>query len=458
MERQAKMCQHKESEVGELSRRVILAIVCVGLAQIAAPTWADQKPLELTFDSSVKLALEKSPLVRMAEQQVVKAAGSVTTARAGKGPQLEASATHTRMGPIATFTIPFGTQLETIQLGTPKATLGKISLVQPIDIWGVINAAESAAEFNLLSQRFALEAARQKITQGVQSGFLGALRSQALQRVVEEGLQAADEHVRIARAHFEAGTAPHFDVLRAEVQAASFRQNLVVATNAIKLATAALNKIIGLDVSTPLAFKEPPAAEPAVPVLEPALEEAARQRPEILQSLVIEKAAAKGVYLAKAGLKPTFGILADLNINLNAIALGAQSRTWDVSAALSLPLFDSGATRGKVKSARADLQSAKLATEDTKRQVDLEVTQARIGMQDAAERLSTARKDVEQAREALRLANVRYQAGVATAVEVTDAEVALTQSRTNEVNATYDYMQARAQFDRALGRPPVEAK
>jgi len=441
-----------------LSRKLFLASACVALAISVGAAGEEKSPLELTYESSVGLALQKSPAVRIGEQQVVKAAGTVTTARAAKGPQLAGSVVHLRTGPISTFTIPFGPVPETISIGVPRDTRGTLSLAQPIDILRAISTAQSAAELNLLSARLALEAIRQKIALAVQSGFLGALRAQELQRVADEALQAAEEHVRIARAHFEAGTAPHFDVLRAEVQAATFRQNLVAARNAVLLAAAALDRTIGLDVTTPLTLKQPPAAETSVPDLEPSLKEAAKQRPEVLQAQVIERAASKGVYLARTNLFPSLAILADYNFDLNPSDLGGLSRSWSVSAALSIPLFDSGATRGKVKSAKADLQSARLNKEDTERQVDLEVTQARIGMQDAAERLTTAQKDAEQAREALRLANVRYQAGVATAIEVTDAEVAMTQARTSEVNATYDYLQARAQFERALGRPLPEPK
>ena len=441
-----------------MSRKLFLASACVALAISVGAAGEEKSPLELTYESSVGLALQKSPAVRIGEQQVVKAAGTVTTARAAKGPQLAGSVVHLRTGPISTFTIPFGPVPETISIGVPRDTRGTLSLAQPIDILRAISTAQSAAELNLLSARLALEAIRQKIALAVQSGFLGALRAQELQRVADEALQAAEEHVRIARAHFEAGTAPHFDVLRAEVQAATFRQNLVAARNAVLLAAAALDRTIGLDVTTPLTLKQPPAAETSVPDLEPSLKEAAKQRPEVLQAQVIERAASKGVYLARTNLFPSLAILADYNFDLNPSDLGGLSRSWSVSAALSIPLFDSGATRGKVKSAKADLQSARLNKEDTERQVDLEVTQARIGMQDAAERLTTAQKDAEQAREALRLANVRYQAGVATAIEVTDAEVAMTQARTSEVNATYDYLQARAQFERALGRPLPEPK
>jgi OMF family outer membrane factor len=97
--------------------------------------------------------------------------------------------------------------------------------------------------------------------------------------------------------------------------------------------------------------------------------------------------------------------------------------------------------------------TAKLSEEDTRQSISLEVTQALLNITESQERLRTTAKDVEQAREALRLAGVRYKAGVSTAIEVTDAEVALTQVLSNRVSALYDYQLALASYRRALGRP-----
>jgi len=85
--------------------------------------------------------------------------------------------------------------------------------------------------------------------------------------------------------------------------------------------------------------------------------------------------------------------------------------------------------------------------------ISLEVRQAVLNILNAQERLAAAEKGVDQAREALRLANVRFEAGVSTAVEVSDAQVALTDAQTNLVNAMNDYRQALARYERAIGAP-----
>jgi outer membrane protein len=80
------------------------------------------------------------------------------------------------------------------------------------------------------------------------------------------------------------------------------------------------------------------------------------------------------------------------------------------------------------------------------------VRTALVDLEEATERRRAASANTAQAREALRIAPVRYTAGLAPNVEVTDAQVALTQARSNEVNAAYDYLAALANLNRGLGR------
>lgn len=442
----------KDREGTQLRRDLVMFAAICALALSGAVVTASE-PLKLTLEQSISVALEKSPAVRIARQQVAKAAAAVREARSAKYPVIEGSVTHQRTGPIPTFEVQVGPVTEKISIGTPESTLSRAQLTLPVDISGLIATAQDAAELQYLGARFALEQARQQVALAVEQAYLNVLRAEALDRVARESLESAQEHLRLARARFEAGVVPQFDVLRAEVQLANFRQQAVASANAVKLAYAALNRAMGTDVETALTLVEPPEPGLVKPDPDESLAEALKQHPEALQAAVLVKAASKGVRLARAGLRPSLALVAGQNWQSPVSSFAGRPQWWDVTAALSLPLFDSGATRAKVKQAMADAAAAKLAEEDVRQQISLEVTRAVLNIAESQERLRTADRDVEQAREALRLAQVRYKAGVSTAIEVTDAEVALTQALTNRVNALYDYELALASYNRALGRP-----
>ena len=108
-----------------------------------------------------------------------------------------------------------------------------------------------------------------------------------------------------------------------------------------------------------------------------------------------------------------------------------------------------------MKQARARLESSKVNYDDSVRQVDLEVQTAYAQLQQARETIESQGKNVEQALEAVRLAQERLSAGAGTQLEVLDARVALTRARTTELQARSDYNTALAEFDRATATDTV---
>jgi len=439
-------------------RQVALATVAVAVFTFATRCYAQvqpgaapavEQPAPLTLEESIRTALANNTDVRTAEEQVAKARAVTRQARAGLGPQVSAGVTHSWTGPIASMTV--GTQ--TVVLGVPETTITQLSLALPVDISRQISTAVGSADLARLAQEFGLAAVRQSVALQVQEAYLGVLRVQALENVAREALAAAQEHHQIAQLQQKAGVVAPFDVLRAEVQVASYRQDLLAKQNAVDLAVANLNRVMGTDVNRPLRLVEPALTERAAVELAASQQEAEQRRPEVLQAQTLLQAARKGVKLARAGLQPSFALAAGYSYDANPSGFAGQSESWNVSAAVRLPLFDSGATHARVHQAQADVATAELRERDAGQQVSLEVRQAYLSLREAKQRMSTSEKDVAQAREALRLAQARYRAGVSASVEVTDAEVAFAQSLSNQVNARYDYELAQARLDRAVGRP-----
>jgi outer membrane protein TolC len=137
----------------------------------------------------------------------------------------------------------------------------------------------------------------------------------------------------------------------------------------------------------------------------------------------------------------------------------ANKKSWSLNAQLNIPIFDGGLTRARVDESKSDVEAAKNTLEQARQAVGLEVRSALLNLQEANRNRQTAAANVVQAREALRIAQVRFQAGVSTTVEVTDAQSALTQSQNNQVNADFDYLKAEAQLRKALGRMvPAETR
>ena len=121
-----------------------------------------------------------------------------------------------------------------------------------------------------------------------------------------------------------------------------------------------------------------------------------------------------------------------------------------MGANVTLNLYDGGEARARAREAEANIAIAETNFANQRNQIRLDVEQAYSQLQSNFENIQTASVALEQAREALRLARLRFQAGVGTQTEVIDSETRLTQAEGDRVNAILSYNRALAQLQRAI--------
>lgn len=327
----------------------------------------------------------------------------------------------------------------------------RASVTQYLDIFRLIPTAKDVVNLTRDFYVLDLERVSNETALTTKNAFFSVLRAQALVGVQQEQVTAARESVRIAQARFAAGAAAQFDVVTAQTTLSNAQQQLIQAQNQLELAQASLNNALGQPQDTPITLQAPPL--PAFDQtfdLNQNLETAYARRPESRQAdsnLVI---AQRLIKLAGATLLPTLGLVG--SANYNGIASGSQSRNTEaVTAQLGIPLYDGGTTHSRVRSARIDLDTQTLSRTQLRQNVALEVRQAISNILNAQARAQASQQGVAQAQEALRLANVRYQNGRGTFLEVTNAQAQLVQARSNLLNAQFDYQSSLAQRTRALG-------
>src|SRR5262249_29962233 len=196
--------------------------------------------------------------------------------------------------------------------------------------------------------------------------------------------------------------------------------------------------------ATPLGLPEPPAE------VDPLIKQALQNRPEIAQVRASQAAARAAIALAEAGLKPNVTVSAGPVVNT---ADPTQRFLVDFTGtiAMTIAILDGGLTQAKVNEAKTRLQQAQVTEDQTKQQVELDVRNAFLGLLDAADSLRSALAQQTSSREALRIANVRFQAGVGLQLEVVTAVQNLTSADANVLTAQFNYNVALAQLDRAVG-------
>jgi len=128
------------------------------------------------------------------------------------------------------------------------------------------------------------------------------------------------------------------------------------------------------------------------------------------------------------------------------------NEAWSIGLSLNWSFFDGGGRIARYQEAKALLEGARAAVKSTELSILQNVEQAEIAVEETAERIQAAQALVASAQENFRLAQGRFDAGVGTILELTDAQLALTQAQNTESQALADYRIALARLDRAVGR------
>jgi outer membrane protein TolC len=136
--------------------------------------------------------------------------------------------------------------------------------------------------------------------------------------------------------------------------------------------------------------------------------------------------------------------------------LSDRQKGWKFGVQADWSIFDSFATAGRVQQARAQTEVSRYALQQAELDLDVQVRRAYSALTEASELVIASQKVVTQAEESLRLAKARFAAGAAVQLDILDAQVALTESRTNEVQAIHDFNVSAARMQHALGEYGAE--
>jgi outer membrane protein len=403
-----------------------------------------QRPI--TVDEAVAIALEYQPNILARLNDYVAAKYRVDQALAPLLPQLTGSVSTSRSQTVILGTGTGATIATPVSRDFGQTLSAQVILSQLLFDFGK-NAASTEAARKLADVALEdVELQRQIITQSVKQQYTNINFAQRLIRVNEQALQRAELNLRSARGFFEVGTRPKSDVTRAEVDVANARVDVIRARNAERLARVALNTAMGVRADTPTQVLDNLVYQPSNIDRVRVVDEAQRRRPESRQARLRAEA-------AEAQAKRTFrDFFPDVT---GSGAYGGIRSTFDEqwSATLSLQwsIFDGGNRIARYREARANVDAAQARVRATELDIQREVEQAVITVTEAEERIQAAQKSVESAQENFRLAQGRFDAGVGTILELTDAQLALTQAQNLEAQALADYRIALSNLDRATG-------
>jgi outer membrane protein len=420
-------------------KSLALAVAC-GYMLLSAVAFA--APVELSLEDSINLALQNNPTLKIAVSEQDKASWALREAQAGQGPTLgfehrdaRAKSAPSTINPTPTPTNDFN---NTVRLSLPLYSGGKV------------DGAIGQAKYGLKSADLGVAETRQQLKLDATTAYFNLLQTRNLLQVRQESVDNLAAHLKNVQAQYDVGTVAKSDVLRSEVELADAQQNLIIAQNNYDLAMANLNNVVGLPLDTDIKLKEELKYEQSKLTLNDGVKFAMQYRPDILQAEYSLQGAKEGVKVARSGFLPAVSLVGSNNWTDDRFP-GSKNSNWSVYVTASLTLFDTNLTLSKVKEAESSVVKADQQYRQTKDNVSLEVRQSYLSMKEAEKRIDTSKVAVAKAEEDFSIAQVRYNAGVGTNLDVIDAQLALAQAKTNYIQALYDYNTSKAKLDKAMG-------
>lgn len=447
-----------------LTRRFLrtIAFLLVGgacLAQTNPPAWP-RTPL--TLQEILEIAVRQNPAILRGKQDIEESQGIALQLRSSYTPKLRSTGRYSALdsGKIESteFAIP-GVSTNSVKFQGDQNWNADLQVTQPIYAGGRLRSAHRQSKLTLEASLANYRTTVADALLQVRITYHDLLLAAENIVVNEASIVLLEKELADTRRRFDAGSAPRFNVLRAEVELANAKPRLFRARNAQRTARNQLATLLGFDVpkesgvEIPLEVAGKLALETHEVALMDAIQRGLAQRSELRSLRAVSSIRDEELLQARAGYYPNLALFAGYGWQNRTFphALDESVEGWGAGAQMSWDIWDFGTTRGKVDAAKARKQRTRIDSDDTSRQIVFQIRTAHSNFLEAKEVLESQSRVIEQAEEALRLATARADAGSGTQLDVLSAQTALTEARSTYAQALRDHAVAWDRLQRAIG-------
>jgi outer membrane protein len=432
-------------------RRAVSGVVVAAIAA-SGQTTTTPSPVTMSLGDAIRAAAVHSAPAEVARLRIDEARARVTEARSALLPRVS--------GNVVQAGRSFNTATFGLSLPGFNPNGEVVGPVNTTDLRGQIGQTifDAAARARVTAARSAVDATAADASNAAEQAasvagvaYVRALRAEANLRSRTADSTLSADLLEIARQSLEAGVGIGLDVTRAQSQLAATRAALIGARNDRARSRLELLRAVGLPLETPVNLADSLGTVTVDQIPEPtaAVDAAMRQRADIRAIEAQINASRQQVNAIRAERLPSFGLLADEGLIGKSPAHLLPTYTWGLQ--VSVPIFDGNRRQARVAEQSAAIQELEVRERDLRAQVAVEVRGALLDLSSAREQVEAARERVRFAEQEVSQARDRFSAGVAGNADVISASLSLSAARTGLVEAEAAYQGARVALARAEG-------
>jgi outer membrane protein TolC len=421
-----------------------------------------------TLQQAIDFALRQNINIKNSVLDGVSAEGRIREVKASALPQIAGSASLTdnliiqRAFLPANFFDPNASPdapAVPVQFGVKYSGNATINLNQVIYSPSLNVGLRAAATYRELAQRN-LQGSKVTVAEQVAKAYYSVLVSLERAKLLDYNISRLDTLLNETRALNQQGFVEKLDVQRLDVQANNLRAERQNVQNLLELSYTLLKFQMGMGINDEITLAEQlqdRSVEDLRPLIssDPTFRYSSRIDYSTLETQI--KLAEQDIELTQKGYFPTLAGFANYGYNSGRNAIGQLvTAPWlnfaTVGLSLQVPIFDGFQKRYQIAQKRVTLQKAHNNGELLRNSIDLQIRQSSITLRNGLQTLETQQRNRDLAQEIVRVSRIKYKEGVGSSIEVLNAEASLREAQTNYFASLYDFLIAKVDQDRALGR------
>jgi outer membrane protein len=413
----------------------------------------------LTLEKSIQMGLENNKQLKISGAKVLESEAKASEVGSYLLPKVSLSASYTRLSDVPPFevNIPIAPAPIKIQDALLNNYSLKASVQQPLFTGFRLSSAKKAADLNKKATSELYEAELNNTSLNISTAFWNAFRAEKMVELASKSIERTKILLRDTKNFLDNGLVTKADYLKIDVLFSNSKLAELEAKNGLKLAEAALNKEIGLDLTEDVKIS---ASVPIVDFSEYNLDnliaEGISQRAEIKSYTMRLDASDANITMANSGWYPNIALFGDyVYSNPNQRIMPLEDKfydTWDVGVALNWNIWDWGETSAKAEQALQQKVQVENALQNIKDNIKLEIYSAYLNLHKEYDKVQLNKLTLEQAQASLEITRNQYIVQMASSNDLVDAETTFLKAETNLISAQIDFELAKIKLNKAVGR------
>ncbi len=402
-----------------------------------------EKNVDMTLDNCLRIALGNNPQINAAFQDILASDARIKQVWSNYFPTISWQTGYSRLRQLQ-LSDALGRRLE-----FNYYLLGQISLQQMLYDFGVTQNQATIRKLDYESYKKTFEATVNNVIYQTKDAYYNVLYAYEARRVAQDTVDKYQLFYDQAKAFYQIGMNPKVDVTIAESNLSNAKLKFIQADNAVNLAIAKLNNIMGVPYIEKYDIVDRLQYKPINLSFEEAIDIARESRPELKQAEIKVEGVNQTIKLTKKSFLPTLSLEGQYQ---------RGGKSWNsnygfnVGAYLTFPSINAMLIRNEIKEARYLYDRELANARNTQNAIYLEIQNAYLKLDEKRNQLPVAVLQVKQTKENYELSYGRYRVGEASPTELKDAENMFEQAQLAYYTALYEYNSAKAELEKSIGK------